>query len=129
MDELDGVPCSVLGYQITTRTQICLSCCVSAVCELLVYAVVVAADVGVIVQHCRDGRTTFAALTALWLVLPAVVSFVAVVASPWQWPADSDADINDDDDESLCNCGRAQARFFVRQLANLLFFPVAAIYR
>lgn len=128
MDELDGVPCSVLGYPIATRTQICLSCCVSAVLELLVYVVVVAADVAVIVQHWRDANALFAWLTGAWMVLPAVVCFVSVITSPWQWPAvDGDDDVTDGD--AMCNCGRAHVWFVVRQLGNLVFFPVGAVYR
>lgn len=128
MDEPDGVPCSVLGYHIHTRTQICLSYCVSAVLELLVYLVVLAADAAVIVQHWRDANASAAWLSAGWLALPAVCCFVAVISSPGQWPSvEGDADVLDG--RVRCNCGRQHVWFVVRQLGNLVFFPVGAVYR
>lgn len=119
----DSGPCSVLGYRIRSRTQICLSGCVAAVLELLVYVVVLAADAAVIVQHWRDANALFAWLTALWLTLPAAVCFVTVLTSPWQWPD------NSDNNAGSCDCGLVQVRFVLRQLANMVFFPVGAIYR
>lgn len=132
MDELDGVPCSVLGYHIKTRTQICLSCCVTAVLELLVYIVVLAADSACIVQHLRDAQPLIAGLTGLWMVLPAAVCFAAVIASPWQWPSDARDDAVDGSigpGMAESSCGSQHVWFVVRQLANLVFFPVGAIYR
>lgn len=130
---LDGVPCSVLGYPITTRTQICLTCCLTAVLELLVYLIVVVADVAVIVQHWRDEQPLFAGLTTIWLVLPAFVCFVTVLTSPWQWPNDDDNDANDANggtrDVAACYCGRTQMLFVGRQMFNLCFFPIGAVYR
>lgn len=135
MDQLDGVPCEVLGYHIKTRTQICLTCCISVVLELIVYLVAFAADVAVVVQHLRDGNPVFGGLTAAFVWLPAVVCFCSVVTSPAQWPQS----VCDDDGNGVApsdevpvdgfECGAVQCRFFVRQLFNLLAFPVGAVYR
>lgn len=121
MDELDGVPCKLLGYKISTRTQICLSCCVTAALELIVYILVTAADIAVVIQHFRDSNPRYASLTLGFLILPAVGCFCSIVVSPWQWP--------DTDDDDRPQCGKEHIRFFLRQLYNMLCFPIAAIYR
>lgn len=138
MDQLDGAPCEVLGYHIKTRTQICLTCCISVVLELIVYLVLIAADVAVAVQHFRDGNPEFGGLTLGFVCLPAVVCFVSVVTSPGQWPQQGDGaetltegirkPTKFDDDDRI-ECGMVQCRFFMWQVFNLVAFPVAAVYR
>lgn len=117
MEELDGVPCKVLGYPIKTRTQIYLSCLVTAILELFVYIVVVTTDICVAVQHLRDENLLYASLTLIFLCLPAIGCFCSIIVSPWQWPADNE------------QCGKENFKFFLKQLNNLIFFPIASIYR
>lgn len=121
MDELDGVPCKVLGYRITTRTQICLSCCVTAALELLVYVLVIVADFCVVHQHFHDLNTRYAVLTLGFLLLPAIGCFCSILVSPWQWP---DIETDNRNEEVL-----EMVKFFGRQSLNLIFFPIAAVYR
>lgn len=121
MDELDGVPCKVLGYQITTRTQICLSCCVTAALELLVYILVIVADISVVYQHFHDRNSHYASLTLGFLLLPAISCFISILISPWQWP-DIESDSQKENTVKM-------AKFFGKQLFNLVFFPIAAVYR
>lgn len=123
MEELEGVPCKVLGYHITTRTQICLSCCVTSILELCVYLVVTAADTAVVVQHFRDTNRTYAILTLTFMLLPAIGCFCSIIVSPWQWPDENDYDIEKN------KCGKQHVIFFLKQLYNLLLFPIGATYR
>lgn len=132
MDQLDGAPCEVLGYHITTRTQICLTCCVSVVLELIVYVVLTIADIAVVIQHFRDANPLFAGLTLTFLWLPAVVCFCSVITSPWQWPSDGNEDDTIGEEFSSkheFSCGRTECWFFLHQLFNMLAFPVTAVYR
>lgn len=117
MEELDGVPCKVLGYPIKTRTQIYLSCLVTAILELFVYIVVVTTDICLTVQHFRDGNPLYGSLTLICLCLPALACFCSIIVSPWQWPADNE------------QCGKENIKFFLKQLGNLFFFPIASSYR
>lgn len=119
---LDGVPCEILGYCITTRTQICLSCLATTILHLLVYLVVTTADIGVAVQHFRDDNQLYGSLTlALWY-LPAIACFCSIVTSPWQWPETSSTGDSD-------GCNWQNGKFFGKQLFNLLLFPFSAVYR
>lgn len=134
MDQLDGVPCALLGYHIKTRTQICLTCCISVVLELIVYLVLIAADSAVAVQHFRDGNPAYGGLTLGFVCLPAVVCFCSVVTSPGQWPQSDGRGEDTPDGETAdigdeIECGRVQCCFLMWQVFNLMAFPVAAVYR
>lgn len=117
MEELDGVPQTVLGHQIKTRTQITLTCLVPTTLELFTYITVIVADLGVVVAHFKDSNNIYASLTLALICLPAIGCFCSIVVSPWQWPSDQAV------------CDRENSRFFGRQTFNLIFFPVGAVYR
>lgn len=116
MDVLDGVPRCVLGYQVKTRTQIVLSFLVPVVFELLVYCVLMTADVIVVVEHFRNGNPSWAWFTLAFMWLPAVSCFASVLSSPSQWP-------------ETVGCDERTARFVAKHLLVLTLFPVAAFYR
>ncbi|XP_062537338.1 uncharacterized protein LOC134205750 [Armigeres subalbatus] len=116
MDVLDGVPRCVLGYQVTTRTQIVFSFLIPVIFELLVYTVVITADVLVVVEHFRNGNPTWAWLSLSFMWLPAVACFAAVLSSPSQWP-------------ETVGCDGRTLRFAGKDVLILVFFPVAAVYR
>lgn len=112
---LDGIPCKVLGYHITSRTHISLSCLTTKILQLLVYLVVTIADIGIIVQHFRDNNQLYGYLTVGLLCLPAIVCFCTIIVSPWHWPNQE-------------KCGKQNVQFFCKQLFNLFCFPIASIY-
>ncbi|XP_058811400.1 uncharacterized protein LOC131676301 [Topomyia yanbarensis] len=116
MDVLDGVPKCVLGYQVKTRTQIVLNFLIPVVFELLVYTVVMTADVLVTIEHFRNGHQSWAWLTLSFMWLPAIACFSATLSSPSQWP-------------EVVGCDEQTGRFVMKNLLVLLLFPVAAIYR
>ncbi|KAL1400987.1 hypothetical protein pipiens_006981 [Culex pipiens pipiens] len=116
MDVLDGVPRCVLGYQVKTRTQIVLSFLIPVVFELLVYCVLMTADVIVVVEHFRNGNPSWAWFTLAFMWLPAVSCFASVLSSPSQWP-------------ETVGCDERTARFVAKHLLVLTLFPVAAFYR
>jgi hypothetical protein len=115
MDPLDEVPEKVLGYKVKTRWQIALFYLIPCIVELMVYVSVTIIDVGVTYQHWIDRHRFYAMITILLILVPAFLTFVCVLLSD-QWP------IQDDDT-------REKWIFFGRQLVNLFFFPIAAIYR
>ncbi|XP_021693472.1 uncharacterized protein LOC5569644 [Aedes aegypti] len=116
MDVLDGVPRCVLGYQVKTRTQIVFSFLIPVIFELLVYTVVITADVLVVVEHFRNDNPTWAWFTLSFMWLPAIACFAAVLSSPSQWPETIGFD-------------ERTLRFVEKNLLVLVFFPVAAVYR
>lgn len=116
MDVLDGVPRCILGYQVKTRAQIVFSFLVPVIFELLVYTVVITADVLVVVEHFRNGHPTWAWFSLSFMWLPAITCFSAVLSSPSQWP-------------EAIGCDARTLRFVDKNLLVLVFFPVAAVYR
>lgn len=116
MDVLDGVPRCILGYQVKTRTQIVFSFLIPVIFELLVYTVVITADVLVVVEHFRNGNPAWAWFSLIFMWLPAIACFSAVLSSPSQWPEEVGFD-------------ERTLRFVERNLLVLVFFPVAAVYR
>lgn len=117
MDGLDGIPCKVFGHHIERKLHICLSCLATNILQLLVYLVVTVADIGIIVQHFRDGNQLYGFLTVGLLCLPAIVCFCAIIVSPWQWPNQGNY------------CEVENVQFFGKQLFNLFCFPIASIFR
>ncbi|XP_058456259.1 uncharacterized protein LOC131433697 [Malaya genurostris] len=116
MDVLDGVPKCVLGYQVKSRTQIVLSFLIPVIFELLVYTVVMTADVLVTIEHFRNENQTWAWLTLSFMWLPAVACFSAILSSPSQWP-------------ETVGCDERTGKFVLKNLLVLTLFPVAAVYR
>lgn len=153
-DVLDGVPHQLFGYQLKTKTQIVLHHLLPAIVELCIYIILTVADVALIVQHFRDTHAIWAALTLTFVVLPAILCFLTIIASPSQWPGkwqttgkqqsnnsnkrSSTEDINaavtiregrrrqrmKATDTKCANC-----KFFLRHLFNLITFPIGSIYR
>uniref|UniRef100_A0A7G3B391 XK-related protein n=1 Tax=Lutzomyia longipalpis TaxID=7200 RepID=A0A7G3B391_LUTLO len=118
MDELDGVPKRILFYPVKTRTQIVASILIPTFMELCVYVVLTTADITITVRHFQCGDYLWGALTLTFLCLPALLCFIIIIASPWQWP-----------DQSDCAETNSHWKFFLRQLFNVLLFPLGAIWR
>jgi len=116
MDELDGVPIKVLGYQVKTRTQIILSCLLPAILEVFVYIVLMTADTALTVRHYIDGHLLWGVLTLIFIWLPAIVCFASVMASPYHWPEET-------------GCNTDSTLFLLRQCFNLILFPIGAFNR
>ncbi|XP_055551140.1 uncharacterized protein LOC129733349 [Wyeomyia smithii] len=116
MDALDGVPRCVLGYQVKTRTQIVLSFLIPVVSELLVYTVVMTADILLVIEHFHNENPSWAWFTFALLWLPAIACFSVILSSLSNWP-------------ETVGCDKRTWQFIGKNLAILLLFPVAAIYR
>lgn len=116
MDEFDGIPKKVLGVDIKVKTQITLACLVTAILELLIYLTVTLADIAVTIQHFRDGNSMYGSLTVTILCLPAIICFISIMLSPWQWPEEE-------------GCHSENTTFLIKQLFNLICFPIGAVYR
>lgn len=116
MDALDGVPRSVLGYPVKTRTQIVATFLVPVIFELMLYIVLTTADILITVEHFRNGAPTWAWFTLTLIWLPAVVCFCSIVSTPERWPERIGFD-------------ERTGRFLFNQVAILVFFPLAALYR
>uniref|UniRef100_A0A182PT99 XK-related protein n=1 Tax=Anopheles epiroticus TaxID=199890 RepID=A0A182PT99_9DIPT len=116
MDALDGVPRSVLGYPVKTRTQIVMTFLVPVIFELMVYIVLTTADILITVEHFRNGNPTWAWFTLTLIWLPSVVCFCSIVSTPERWP-------------EQIGCDERTGRFLFNNVAILVFFPFAALYR
>ncbi|XP_055586477.1 uncharacterized protein LOC129739102 [Uranotaenia lowii] len=116
MDVLDGVPKCVLGYQVKTRTQIVFSFLIPVILELMVYTVVMTADVLVVIEHFWNGNTHWAWATVSFMWIPAIASFASILSSPSQWP-------------EQIGCDAQTWHFVGKYILVLLLFPLAAIYR
>lgn len=150
---LDGLPKQLFGYQLKTKTQIVLHYLLPAIFELCIYIILTVADVALIVQHFRDTHSIWASLTLTFVVLPAVLCFITIIASPSQWPGkwqareekqqynnnkrSSTEDINAAVTIRQRQRGRgkttgtkcANCKFFLQHLFNLIIFPIGSIYR
>ena len=117
MDELDGVPQDIFGYHIKSRTQVVLTLLVPAVFEFLVYVVAITADICTTVLHFTNGSYNWAigTLTLIWL--PPVICFVTVLCTKSQWP------------EGVSWYNRETTKFVIKNISNLILFPLGAIYR
>lgn len=115
MDPLDLCPVKILGYSIKTRWQISLNYLIPCTIELLIYLCLMCTNFALIYQHFVDKNYLWAWATLAIIPAPAVICFICVMLSS-QWP------------EEL-GCGIEKWKFFARQLLNLLFFPICAIYR
>ncbi|XP_049532165.1 uncharacterized protein LOC125949293 [Anopheles darlingi] len=116
MDALDGVPRSVLGYPVKTRTQIVMTFLVPVIFEMLVYIVLTTADVLVTIEHFRNGNTAWGWTTLALIWLPSIVCFCSIISTPERWP-------------EAIGCDERTGRFVFKNLAILLLFPLAALYR
>ncbi|KFB40903.1 hypothetical protein ZHAS_00008452 [Anopheles sinensis] len=116
MDVLDGVPCSILGYPVKTRTQVVMTFLVPVIFEMMVYIVLTTADVLVTVEHFRNGNTSWGWFTLSLIWLPSVVCFCSIVSTPERWP-------------EQIGCDKRTGQFLFKNIAILLLFPLAALYR
>uniref|UniRef100_A0A182IVC5 XK-related protein n=1 Tax=Anopheles atroparvus TaxID=41427 RepID=A0A182IVC5_ANOAO len=116
MDVLDGVPRTVLGYPVKTRTQVVMTFLVPVIFETMVYIVLTTADVLVSVEHFRNGNPSWGWFTLSLIWLPSVVCFCAIVSTPERWP-------------EQIGCDRRTGQFLFKNIAILLLFPLAALYR
>uniref|UniRef100_A0A182R754 XK-related protein n=1 Tax=Anopheles funestus TaxID=62324 RepID=A0A182R754_ANOFN len=116
MDVLDGVPRSVLGYPVKTRTQIVMTFLVPVIFELMVYIVLTTADILVTVEHFRNGNPSWGWFTLSLIWLPSVVCFCSIISTPERWP-------------ELIGCDERTSHFLITNIGILLFFPLAALYR
>lgn len=150
-DVLVGIPHQLFGYQLKTKTQIVLQYLLPAIVELCIYIILTVADVALIVQHFRDTHAIWASLTLTFVVLPATLCFITIIASPSQWPGkwqtrkqqynnnnkrSSSEDINAAVTIRQGRRGKettgtkcANCKFFLRHLFNLITFPIGSIYR
>lgn len=151
-DVLDGVPKQLFGYQLKTKTQILLHYLLPAIFELCIYIILTVADVTLIVQHFRDTHVIWAALTLTFVLLPAILCFITIIATPSQWPGkwQQQQEKNNNNDERSStediNAGVtirnrrqqrgkttgtkcANCKFFLQHLFNLIIFPIGSIYR
>uniref|UniRef100_A0A182MIQ1 XK-related protein n=1 Tax=Anopheles culicifacies TaxID=139723 RepID=A0A182MIQ1_9DIPT len=116
MDVLDSVPRSVLGYPVKTRTQIVMTFLVPVIFELLVYIVLTTADILVTIEHFRNGNPTWGWFTLSLIWLPSVVCFCSIISTPERWP-------------EQIGCDERTWHFLFANIAILVFFPFAALYR
>lgn len=116
MDVLDGVPKHVLGREIKTQPRVFFAILLPACLELIAYLIQTLADLGVGIQLYRDNESAFGCLTLMLIAAPAVVCFVSIVISSWQWPESE-------------GCNAENTKFLFIQLFNLFFFPIGAILR
>uniref|UniRef100_A0A182SL73 XK-related protein n=1 Tax=Anopheles maculatus TaxID=74869 RepID=A0A182SL73_9DIPT len=116
MDVLDGVPRSVLGYPVKTRTQIVMTFLVPVIFELLVYIVLTTADILVTIEHFRNGNPSWGWFTLALIWLPSVVCFCSIISTPDRWPVQ-------------IGCDKRTGVFLFNNIAILVFFPLAALYR
>uniref|UniRef100_A0A182XVE3 XK-related protein n=1 Tax=Anopheles stephensi TaxID=30069 RepID=A0A182XVE3_ANOST len=116
MDALDGVPRSVLGYPVKTRTQIVMTFLVPVIFELMVYIVLTTADILVTIEHFRNGNPAWGWFTLALIWLPSLVCFCSIVSTPERWP-------------DQIGCDKCTAVFLFNNIAILVFFPLAALYR
>lgn len=129
---MDGVPSQLFGYEIKTRTRIVLSYLLPAILELNIYNALMAADIALVVQHFRDGHSVWATLTLSFILAPAVFCFLTIIGSPSQWPqAENDGDTMTTTPDQTQYGGRCcmSCKFLMRQLFNLIIFPIISIYR
>ncbi|XP_052867717.1 uncharacterized protein LOC128273727 [Anopheles cruzii] len=116
MDTLDGVPRSVLGRPVKTRTQIVMTFLVPVIFEAMVYIVLTTADVLVTIEHFRNGNTGWGWTTLTLIWLPSIVCFCSIVSTPERWP-------------EQIGCDERTQNFLFKNCAILLFFPLAALNR
>lgn len=130
---MDGVPNQLFGYEIKTRMRILLSYLLPAFLELNIYNVLMAADIALVVQHFRDGHNVWSSLTLSFILAPAILCFLTIIGSPSQW-----LPVENDDDKMTTTAttqygGRGRCcmscKFLMRQLFNLIIFPIISIYR
>lgn len=140
LDDLDCNPRCLLGWPIKTRTQIWLNWIVPTALELFVYLVLIVADCSVVALHFLDGNPHWGALTLTFVWVPVFLCFCSIITSPWQWPDYYATDIDEvDDGEGGGGGGGAGGGgggaskpcllFILRLTANVLLFPVFAVFR
>lgn len=115
MDVLDAPTC-VAGYNIKTKMQIVLTGLIPSIIQLLVYITITVVDIGLVVQHFLMNNVLWACLTLSFILAPSILCFSIIMVSPWQWPEKS-------------GCSSKNRVFFIRQLLNMILFPLGAIYR
>lgn len=120
MDPVECAPKCLLGWPIKSKTQIWFNWIVPIVLELLVYVVVIVADFAVTYQHFVDGNHLWAGLTLGFIWLPALLSFITVIATPRNWP---------DYVEGGEGLGHRCLQFLLIVLVNVLLFPFGAMAR
>uniref|UniRef100_A0A182QR51 XK-related protein n=1 Tax=Anopheles farauti TaxID=69004 RepID=A0A182QR51_9DIPT len=116
MDALDGVPRTVLGYPVKTRTQIVMTFLVPVIFELMVYIVLTTADILVTMEHFRNGNPSWGWFTLSLIWLPSLVCFCSIVSNPERWPEE-------------IGCDKRTGQFLFHNIVILVFFPLAALYR
>ncbi|XP_053673688.1 uncharacterized protein LOC128723945 [Anopheles nili] len=116
MDVLDGVPRSVLGYPVKTRTQLVVTFLVPVIFELMVYIVLMTADILVAMEHFNNGNTSWGWFTLSLICLPSIVCFCSIISNPERWPEEIGFD-------------QRTGWFLFHNFAILVFFPLAALYR
>lgn len=115
MDPLENVSEKILGYSIKTKWQITLNYLIPCIVEVLVYITVIVVDGALVYQHILDQNYLWAWITLGIVIVPALLTFICVVVSD-QWPIEE-------------GFRSEKRRFLLRQIVNLFFFPIGAIYR
>lgn len=115
MDPLENVALKILGFSVKTRWQISLNYLIPSIIELLVYIAVVVIDSALVYQHILDKNYLWAWITIGIVIMPAMLTFTCELASD-QWPVEE-------------GFGSEKKKFLCRQIFNLIFFPLGAIYR
>lgn len=129
MDSVDCAPQCLLGWPIKTKTQIWFNWIIPIALELLVYVVLIVADVAVTYQHFHDGNHLWAWLTLTFIWLPAVLCFGSIITSPWNWP-DYYAERDGGGDTDAADGANKQCLQFILILAfNVLLFPIGSLAR
>lgn len=115
MDPLENVAVKILGFSVKTRWQISLNYLIPSIIELLVYIAVVVVDGALVYQHILDQNYLWAWITISIVIIPVILTFICEMASD-QWPVEE-------------GFGSEKKKFLSRQIFNLIFFPIGAIYR
>lgn len=125
MDAVECAPKCLLGWPIKSKAQIWFNWIIPITLELLVYVVLIVADVAVTYQHFIDGNHLWAGLTLSFIWLPALLCFLTVIASPKNWPEY----FSTAEEEVDKGVGKLCLQFLLILLVNVVLFPIGSLAR
>nr|CAD7446973.1 unnamed protein product [Timema bartmani] len=112
---LNDKPSTVMGYPLTIQQQICLCFLLPSIINCIIYILDISTCVSAVREHFDAGLHVWAVFTIILLYLPSVVFFVLTVSKPDLW----------DEQGDIVRTGQ----WFMFRLAQLVAFPIWAIYR
>nr|CAD7577815.1 unnamed protein product [Timema californicum] len=112
---LNDMPSTVMGYPLTIQQQICLCFLLPSIINCIIYILDISTCVSAVREHFDASLHVWAVFTIILLYLPSIVFFVLTVSKPDLW----------DEQGDIVRTGQ----WFVFRLAQLVAFPIWAIYR